>query len=65
MRLFTIMLIVATLTLSAKEDKNDCFDKLNVCRAACYATADITSDCILDCYSANDKCLKEYFKKQP
>lgn len=62
MKLIIMILVLATSLLSAKEDKNDCFEKLNVCRAACYATADITSDCVLDCYAANDKCLKEYFK---
>lgn len=62
MKVIAIMILLMTQLLSAKEKEADCYAELTACRSACYATADITSDCILECYAVNSKCLKEKFK---
>ena len=62
MKVIMILILLLTPVLSAKEKEADCYSDLNICRANCFATTDITSDCILDCYDKNSKCLKEKFK---
>lgn len=56
MKLITLILLM-TLTISAKEKDSDCIKELNSCRAKCYEQRiQPDGECILKCYKEADRC---------
>jgi hypothetical protein len=58
MKLITVTIILlATLTFTAKEKYSECIKELNKCRNTCYAEGiKPDGECILRCYRDADRC---------
>lgn len=51
------LIILATLTFSAKDKASECINELNKCRNTRYAEGiNPDGECILKCYRDADKC---------
>jgi hypothetical protein len=56
MKLITLILLI-TLTITAKEKDSDCIKELNKCRNTCYEQGiQPDGECILKCYKDADRC---------